>query len=120
MPTAIHRFIGEIHRMIKVQIGNADRGFADSLSDIDETWIVQQIHRRRTDGQVVCVRVFVHVGCINVVLSTPACPCSGGGGRLPNNAEREVFLCWGRLGLDRADFTVDAVVAFLRQLRRCL
>lgn len=106
--------------MIKMQIGSAERGFADSLYDIDEGWIVQQIHRRRTDGQVVCVRIFVQVGCVNVVLSTPACSSYGGGGRAPNNAEREVFLCWGRLGLDRADFTAEAIVSFLRQLRRCL
>lgn len=103
--------------MIRVQIGSAEQCLADDLRDLHEAWIVQQIQRRRRDGQSVCVRIFVHVGCINIVLSTPACPCYGGGGRPPSNTEREVFLCWSRLGLDRADFTAEAIVAFLCQLR---
>lgn len=106
--------------MVKVQIGSAERDFADSLHDVDNGWIVQQIQRRRAEDRTVCVRIFVHAGCVNMVLSTPACARNGGGGRQPNNAEREIFICWGRLGLDQIDFTAEAVVAFLRQLRRCL
>lgn len=104
--------------MITMQIGSAEREFDDDLRNVDEAWILEQIRRRRVDGQGVCVRVSIHVGDINAVFSTPACSRFAGGGRPPNNAERELFLCWSKLGLDKCDFSPEAVVAFLRQCRR--
>lgn len=100
--------------MIKIRIGDQEKDF-DSA---DENWINQQINRRREDGQVVCVRVTVNVGDLNMMLSTPTCGASSGGGRPLRPQEREVFELWNHRGLDSADFTGGNLVAFLKQLRR--
>lgn len=41
--------------MIKIKIGEAE----GELGSIEESWINQQINRRRADGLSVCVRVVV-------------------------------------------------------------
>lgn len=102
--------------MIRIRIGDVER----ELASADEHWINQQINRRRADGQTVCVRVTVHEGDLNMVLSTPTCGASGGGGRSPRPQEKEVFDLWNQRGLNDADFTGGNLVAFLKQLKRLL
>lgn len=102
--------------MITIRIAEEER----QLDALDEQWINQQINRRRADGQSVCVRVTVHEGDLDMVLSTPTCPTSGRGGRPPRPKEKEVFDLWGRRGLNDANFTSGNLVAFLRQLKRLL
>lgn len=102
--------------MIRIRIGGEEREFASA----DEQWINQQINRRRADSQPVCVRVTVHEGGLDMVLSTPTCGASGGGGRPPRPQEKEVFDLWNRRGLDDADFTGGNLVAFLKQLKQLL
>ena len=102
--------------MIRIRIGDEER----ELANADEHWINQQINRRRADGQTVCVRVTVHVDDLNMVLSTPTCGASGGGGRPPRPREKEVFNLWSQRGLNAADFTGGNLVAFLKQLKRLL
>ena len=100
--------------MVSIRIGNEQR----NLDEIDESWINQQINRRRAAGQTVCVQVTVNSGNLNLTLSTPTCAGIGGGGRAPNLDEREVFDLWAKLGLNDARFTGGELVAFLKQLRR--
>ena len=102
--------------MIRIQIGDVER----ELASADEHWIIQQINRRRADGQKVCVRVTIHEGDLNMVLSTPTCGVSGGGGRPPRPREKEVFDLWNQRGLNDTDFTGGNLVAFLKQLKRLL
>ncbi len=102
--------------MIRIRIGDMER----ELASADEHWINQQINRRRADGQTVCVRVTVHEGDLYMVLSTPTCGASGGGGRPPRPREKEVFDLWNHGGLNDADFTGGNIVAFLKQLKRLL
>ena len=101
--------------MIKIEIGDAEK----DLASADEHWINQQISRRREDGQAVCVKVTIHKGDLNLVVSTPTCGGAGGGNPL-SPKETEVFGLWKQRGLDKADFTVGDLVAFLKQIRRFL
>ena len=99
--------------MITVTIGSELRRF----EDVSEQWINQQIHRRRQDNVASCVAVSINLPPLNMVLTTPGCK-GGGGGRPPNEREKQIFDLWHRLGLNDERFTGANVVAFLKQLRR--
>ncbi len=99
--------------MIRIRIGNDER----ELSSVDEHWINQQINRRKADGQTVCVRVTVREGDLDMVLATPTCGASGGGGRPPRPQEKEVFDLWNLRGLNDVEFSGGNVVAFFKQLK---
>lgn len=100
--------------MIRIRIGDEER----ELASADEHWINQQINRRRADGQSVCVRITVHEGDLDMVLTTPTCGTSGGGGRPPRPREKEVFELWNQRGLNDVNFTGGNLVAFLKQIKR--
>ena len=102
--------------MIKIRIGEEEK----VLGSVDESWISQQINRRRADGLTVCVRVIVKEGELDMILSTPTCEASGGGGRPPRPREKTVFDLWNQRGLNDADFTGGNLVAFLKQLKHIL
>lgn len=102
--------------MVTIQIGDETR----SSSDATESWINQQINRRRTDGQNVCVVVTINTSGLNLRLATPGCGGGGGGGRAPNANEREVLDLWNKRGLNSGDFTGGSLIAFLKQLQRHL
>lgn len=68
---------------VTVRIGQETR----DLEAANESWINDQFHRRRQDGQNVCVRVIVDAGDVDIVLSTPGCATGGGGGRQATSAE---------------------------------
>ena len=99
--------------MIRIQIGNNEK----RLTDVDESWITQQINRRRADGQKVCVRVFIETGDINVVLSTPECPKAAYGKRPPNKSESKILDLWEKRGLRKDDYTGGNLIAFLNQIK---
>lgn len=101
--------------MITIRIGQETRSDADA----SESWINEQINRRRADGQNVCVEVSINTGGLNLRLTTAACG-GGGGGRPPNGNERAVIDLWNRRGLNTNDFTGGSLVAFLKQLRSLL
>lgn len=98
--------------MFKIRIGETER----DLRNTNESWIVEQINRRLGDGQSVCVRVFIEKDGVDMVLSTPNCPLRGAGGRTPNMNEKKIFKLWEKCHLDRADYMVRNLIAFLKQL----
>jgi hypothetical protein len=100
--------------MIKIRIAEEER----QLDSVDEQWINQQINRRRAEGHAVCVRVTIHEGGLDMILSTPDCVTSAGGGRPPRPQEKKVFDLWNQRGLNGGDFTGGNLVAFLRQLKQ--
>lgn len=100
--------------MVKVIIGDVEK----ELGNTDESWINQQINRRRADGQSVCVRVIVEEGDMNMMLSTPTCKPSGGRSRPPRPNERIIFDLWSQAGLDKYDYTGGNLTGFLKQLKR--
>lgn len=59
--------------MITIRIGDNLKSFED-VRNIDESWINQQINRRREDGLSVCVRVSIKESPLNMALSSTGCP----------------------------------------------
>jgi len=104
--------------MIQIIIGSSKRQF-NSVRDIDESWIAQQVNRRQSDGQDVCVQVFIKKDSIDIRLSTPACS-KGGGGRRPRPQEEAIFDLWKERVLNQIDFSGGNVIAFFKQLRKLL
>ena len=99
--------------MITVSIGGEER----DLADVSERWVNSAINPVKSHGLPVCVRVLVSEPGLDLRLSTPSCG-SGGGVRLPNEAEAGVIDLWRRLGLNSPGFDGGNVVAFLKQLQR--
>lgn len=100
--------------MITIRIGVEAR----SLADVTESWINEQINRRRQDGQNICVEVTINTSGINVRLATPGCGASPGGGRPANGNELELIDLWSKRGLSSSEFSGGNLIAFLKQLRR--
>jgi hypothetical protein len=97
--------------MIKVRIGNTEK----ELGDVSESWINEQLSRRRRDGESICVQVTIHKPPLNMVLSTPGCSGTGGG-RAPNAREQRIFELWEKLKLNSSDFIGGHLIAFLKQI----
>ncbi len=95
-------------------------GETRNLSELEESWVTQQVNRRLRDGATVCVIVKVCTTGIDVSLPTPGCGAGGGGGRAPNRREQEVIDLWKSHRLHTTAFTGGNVIAFLKQLRRYL
>jgi hypothetical protein len=105
--------------MIKITIGTAEREY-NSIRDIEESWINQQVNRRKDDQRNICVQVAIEQDSINIRLSTPACAVNRGGGRPPNQHEGAIFDLWNKNGLNQSDFSGGNVVAFFKQLKHIL
>ena len=105
--------------MINFKIGANERRF-NSLNEIDENWINQQINGLRKDGYPACVRISINEGPVNLTLTTADCPPSGGGGRQPTSIEAKVFDLWNELGLNGDDFQGGKFVAFLKRVRNVI
>ncbi|RJO62870.1 MAG: hypothetical protein C4542_01640 [Dehalococcoidia bacterium] len=99
--------------MVKISIGNAEK----DLGDIEESWITQQVNRRRADGVKVLVRVIVKEGDMNVVLTTPSGRTREGKSRPPRPREEALFNLWNQHGLNNDEFSVVNLITFLRQLK---
>ncbi|TSA41593.1 MAG: hypothetical protein D4R57_00380 [Verrucomicrobiales bacterium] len=101
--------------MIKIQIGNNER----ELGEASDSWIAQHVQERRRDHQSVCVKVILNCAGLNFALATPPCG-GGGGGWQPNCREQSVIELWQSCHLNRIDWAVGNLIAFLKQLRRLL
>lgn len=104
--------------MITVRIAGQERQW-NRPDDTEDSWITEQISRRRAAGEQVCATVGIATSYINVGLSTPGC-ATGGGGRRPNRDESRVFALWEQVGLNDANFAPSKLMAFLHQLTRLL
>lgn len=102
--------------MITVQIGEETR----TLEDASESWINEQINRRRRDGLPICVIVTLNRADAQVTLRSPGCGggFGGGGGRPPNAKESHIIQLWERRRLNSEEFTGGNLVAFLKQIKR--
>jgi hypothetical protein len=100
--------------MSTIQIGSDTQ----DLCGFSESWIAQQINRRRKEGEPVCVRVHIKTTGVDVAVATGGCPAGGGGGRLPTDREREILDDWNAKGLNSADFHVGNLMSFLKQTSR--
>lgn len=97
--------------MITVRIGNTEK----ELREVRESWINEQLNRRRRDSGSTCVQVTIDKPPLNMVLAAPGCSTTGGG-RAPNDRERRIFELWEKHKLRSSDFTGGNLIAFLRQI----
>lgn len=99
--------------MIRITIGDSER----LLEQVAPSWLHQQIDGRREVGEKVCVRVSIKTGNLDMLLSTPECASSGGGGRRPNRDEQKLFDLWEKRGLNSNNFIVGQLNAFLNEIK---
>lgn len=104
---------------IIVKIGSQERRW-ESFREIEENWIIEQLHRSRQLGQSVCMVVRLQSPDINLSLTTPTCGGGGGGGRRPNAQEQRIIDLWHDRGLSSPSFAPGQVIAFLSHLRHLL
>jgi hypothetical protein len=90
------------------------------LRDLDESWVIEEIRRLQRNDTAVCVRVTINEANVHLTLTTPGCPQSRGGGRPPNETEREILDLWRKRHLDSHHFNGGEFIAFLKQLRNVL
>jgi hypothetical protein len=95
-------------------------GTSRPLRDANPAWINEQFHASLRSGRPPCVRVDIQAGDLRMVLQTPTCPASGGGGRMPNSEERKIFDLWNTEGLNNSKFTPREVIDFLERLRHII
>ena len=105
--------------MITIRIAEAVRSL-ENIRDIDESWINQQINRRRADNHSVCVQLSIKEGPLNMQLFSAGCTSSGGGARQPNQQEQQVFDLWEKERMKKSEFHGDNLVAFLKQVRNII
>ena len=103
--------------MIRITIGTEHRNI-NSLRDMEESWVNQQVNGRQHDGQAVCVQVSFELDHINFGLSTPACSRGGCLTRPLQPKEKEIIDLWDKHGLNQNGFSGGDVVAFFHQLRK--
>lgn len=102
--------------MYTVYIGEEER----REEEVRESWINQQINRRRHDGEAVCVRVSIDDGGESMFLASCGCPRGRPGQWSPGRKQRMIHDLWLHHGLDKCDFTGGNVVAFLKRLDNIL
>jgi hypothetical protein len=103
--------------VIRLQIGSDER-VDDSIS---ESWVNQQVGRRRADGAPVCARVSLKTDSVDFSLSTAGCRGRGGAPLASFSAtEQKIIELWGKCGLNEEDFQGGQLIAFLKQVRRLL
>jgi hypothetical protein len=101
--------------MIRIEINGTER----HMEDARESWVNEQINRRLRENQPICVRVWVEKKPeVDLVLSTPDCPPSGGSGRGLTRRENEISELWKKRRLSEPGFTGGNLWAFLRQASR--
>ena len=106
--------------LIKIRIGNNERQF-DDVYNVDESWINQQINKRKVDKEKICVRVYIKNEFIDVILTTPACgKKEGGSRRRPNFRETEIFNLWEIRGLNEEKISGGKLISFFKHLRKII
>jgi hypothetical protein len=99
---------------VTVQIGDN----VLDLNAVTESWLQDQIGRRKRDNQEACIIVRVQEAGADLRLATQACGSSGGGGRPPNYREQDIINLWNERNLSGGDFSAGHFYSFLQQLQR--
>lgn len=98
--------------MVRIQVGTFDY----ELQNLREDDLIKQIKGHRNDGVPLYVRITIKSDHVDMILSTPDCQI-GGGGRTPNDKEKELFDLWNRMRLNSNDFAPGQLIAFLKQIQ---
>lgn len=105
--------------MIDLKIGVNARKF-NSIDEIDERWINQHTNPSKNGGNLVCIRVLIEEGSVNLILATQGCASSGRGSRLPNRDESRLFDLWTEMKLDGREFQPEKLIAFFKRARNII
>lgn len=98
--------------MVRVCIGSSER----TLNDVTENWVREQIGRRRSANEEICLRVIINTSELNLHLSTPGCGRAEGR-RVPNPLERRIADSWERHRMNEDEFASHAVMSFLAEVQ---
>lgn len=98
--------------MVKIQIN----GIEQELSSVSRSWIHEQINNRQKNRAPVCVRVFIKIDEVDIVLSSGDCPQFGSSGRKTTPKEDYLFELWESRHLKSSPINSGHLVAFLQQL----
>ena len=77
---------------IKVRIGDQERDF----NAVTESWISEQLRRRRQDGQTVCLQVLINTGSLNLSLPLLAVGAAAVAEAGHQTTESKASLSFGR------------------------
>lgn len=99
--------------MITVSIN----GFSKDVKNVTSAWIVRCYGARNRVGLLPCVEVHIDTSLVKLILRTPGCGGAGGGGRSPNDHERDILHLWEMVGLNSPSFTPEQIDDFLKRLR---
>ncbi len=93
-------------------------GFEKDISEVDPSWVNQQINGRRAAGEAVCVQVTIQKDSVNLMLITADCPHNGNGSKKSlSDYERELLDTWMKLHLNENNFSGGNLLAFLNQIK---
>lgn len=100
---------------VTVQVGDTTL----DLSEVTQSWLDDQISRRKRDNAPLCVIVRVQEAGLDVILATQACNSGGGGGvRAPYPREKQIIDLWNERNLSPGDFSAGHFYSFIQHLRR--
>ncbi len=100
--------------MNRIIIGQSEHVFCD----VKESWIQHHVEERRHHGQAVGAMVILKTQTVDLRLQTPNWPSGpGGGGRLPNEKETEIFKIWAEEQLNAPHWKASHLYAFVKRVR---
>ena len=103
--------------MIEIEIA----GIRRNESEVSESWVNQQINKRREASLPVCVRVYIKENHLDIMLSSPECPTKGKSKNSPLTKQEEMILSlWKKYKLNTNQFYGGNLVAFSKQVDKYL
>jgi hypothetical protein len=90
------------------------------LDNVNESWIVDQVERRRRDGICVNIRIIFREEEVIIAIVTPEYWPSGRPIEKPTERQKRVIDFWRQCNLDREDFRCDDLIHFLRRISALL
>lgn len=100
------------NEVISVRIGSSERNY----SDVNKDWIIQQIVKRRKEGQSFSVEISIECGPVNIICSTPGSKSINGVPRSLRPEEIKIQKLWQKYNLNNKDFSIENLLYFLNDV----
>ena len=105
--------------MITAEIGKTRREW-NSLDDVEEAWIAQQITERHRAGTPVCVYVRIALNGIDIGMIAGECQPGSRSSKQLNEDERKVLELWSERTRSNGHVEPGDVISFFKQLRQLI
>jgi hypothetical protein len=103
--------------MIEIEI----EGDRRNEKEIIESWVNQQINKRREANLPVCVRIYIKENHLDIMLSSPECPRKGKSKTSHLTKQQEMILSlWEKCKLNTNGFHGGNLVTFYKQVDKYL